>query len=107
MNKMIFHEATVVGFCRHDAVFELELEDVLVEQKKSRVLLMVQPVLGVTIDGEPSNDLLMEADDGEILTLELSDDFLSMVIEWNDFSHKKSVTKSYHVFGGKTSISIR
>ena len=104
--QMGFHEATVVRFCKYDAVLELELEDVLVDGQKARVVLKVLPVSSVMIDGELSNAPLMAADDGEILTLEMSENALSLIIEWNDFSRRKSFTKSYRVLGGEISVSV-
>lgn len=104
--QMGFHEATVVRFCAHDAVLELILDDVLVGGEKSQVAVIVSPVSSVTIDGEQSNAPLMEADDGEVLTLEISESVLSLIIEWNDFSCKKSFTKSYRVVGGEVSITV-
>lgn len=106
--QMGFHEATVVRFCRYDAVLEIELEDVLVDGQKSRVTLMVSPVSSVLIDGELSNVNvpLMEANDGEILTVDMSENALSLIIEWNDFSRGKAFTKSYRVSGGKVSVSV-
>lgn len=104
--QMGFHEATVIRFCRYDAVLELELEDVLVDGQKSRVALMVSHVSRVMIDGELSNAPLMAANDGEVLTLEISENSLSLIVEWNDFRHRKSFTKSYKVSGGKVCISV-
>lgn len=104
--QMGFHEATVVRFCRYDAVVELELEDVLVDGQKSQVTLMVSQVSSVMIDGDLSNAPLMDADDGEILTLEMSGNTLSLIIEWRDFSRRKSFTKSYRVLGDKVSVSM-
>lgn len=101
-----FHEATVVRFCRYDTNLQLELEDVLVGGRKSRVVLTVSPVLKVMVDAKLSNSPLMEADDGEILTLEMSENTLSLIIEWNDFLHGRSFTKSYQVLGGEVTILI-
>jgi len=104
--QMGFHEATVVRFYRYDAAIELELEDVLVDGEKSRVVLTVSPASSVMVDGDLSNAPLMAADDGEILTLEISGDVLSLIIEWNDFSRRKSFTKSYRVSGGEIAVSV-
>lgn len=104
--QMGFHEATVVRFCKYDAALQLELEDVLVEGKKSRVILEVSPVSSMLIDGDVSNSPLMVANDGEILALEVSKNILSFIIEWNDFSCKKTFTKSYRVFGDGVSVSV-
>lgn len=97
--RMSFHEATITKFCRHDATVEIRLEDVLVDGLKSQVILKISPVASVMIDSELSDSYLMEAGDGEILSLEISDDGISMIIEWNDFSQGKSFTKVYKISG--------
>lgn len=104
--QMRFHAATVVRFCRYDAVLALELEDVLVDGQKTRVALAVSQVSSVMIDGEIANAPLMAANDGEVLTLEISEDGLSLIVEWNNFRHGKSFIRSYRVAGGKVSISV-
>lgn len=101
-----FHESTVVRFCRYDSTLELTVEDVFVDGKKSQVTLMVSPVSSVMVDGERSDAPLMEASDGEILVLEISENSFSLIVEWNDFSRKKSFIKSYIVHGGKVSVSV-
>lgn len=104
--RMSFHEATVTRFCRYDVTLELELDDVLVDGVKSRVLLKLSPVVCMTIDGQLSDQHLMEQDDGEVLSLDMSEDGVSAVIEWNDFSQGKSVTKVYQISGGSVSVSV-
>lgn len=104
--NMSFHEATVVRFLRRDSVLELELEDVLVGDLKLRVILSVSPVFSVETDSVSSNIQLMEADDGEVLTLEFSNHNMLLIVEWNDFSLKKSFTRSYQVVGGGISVSV-
>lgn len=103
---MSFHEATVTKFCRYDATLELELEDVLVDGKKLRVVLKLAPVISMTIDGELSDQPLMVMGDGEVLSLDVSEEGISAVIEWNDFSQGKSLTKAYQVSGGSVSVSV-
>lgn len=104
--RMSFHEATVTRFCRHDVTLELELEDVLVDGNKSRVMIKLSPVVCVTIDDESSDQALMELSDGEVLSLDVSENSISAVIEWNDFSQGKSVTKVYQISGGSVSVSV-
>lgn len=102
--RVSFHEATVIRFCRHNAALEIELEDVWVDGNKSRVLVTVSPVFDVTIDGELSDKPFMELGDGEVLSLDVSSNGIAAVIEWNDFSQRKSVTKAYKISGGSVAI---
>jgi len=101
-----FHGATVTSFCKHDDIIELELEDVLVDDRKSQILLIIFPALSLMMDGELSNLPLMAAEDGEVIMLEISENVLSLIIEWNDFSCRKSFTRSHQVQGGEISISM-
>lgn len=106
LEKVSFHEATVARFCRDNSAVELELEDVLIDGVKSRLMLTVFSVISITVDGEPSSSSLMESEDGEVLTLDVGASRISIIIEWNDFSRKKSFTKAYEIRGGDVSISI-
>lgn len=103
--RMSFHEATVTRFCRYDAALDLELDDVLVDGIASRVILKISPVFYVKIDGEFSNNPLMKLNDGEVLSLDITEDGVSAVIEWNDFSEGVSVIREYRVSGGGVSVT--
>ncbi len=103
---MCFDEATVTGFCKYDAVLKLELEDVLVGEGRSDVVLTVEPVTNVFVEGELSNEPLMAAEDGEVISLELSDDGFVLVVEWNNFTPRRMFTKSYKIIGGNVSFSV-
>lgn len=104
--QMNFHEASVVRFCKSDEGIELQLDNVLVGGERRRVILNISPVFSMKIDGEMSSAPLMAADDGEILTLEMSEQAVSLVIEWNDFSNKKSFVRSYQLLGRKVSVLV-
>ena len=105
--RISFDEATVIRFSRSNNGLEIELEDVLVDEINSRVVLTVSPVTGVSVDGELllDQDLMVFAD-GEVFSLEVYENCISAVIEWNDFSQRKSITKAYEILGGDVSISI-
>jgi len=48
----------------------------------------------------------MPAEDGEILILEILENGIFVIIEWNDFSNKKSFTNAYRISGEGISVSI-
>ncbi len=102
--QMSFHEASVVGFHKLDSDIELHLDDVLVDGKKKRIILNISQVSSVKIDGQLSSAPLLATNDGEILTLEISEKAVWLLIEWNDFSNKKSFTRSYLLSGHKVSV---
>lgn len=101
-----FHESTIVQFETHGADLELILDDVVVNGKKSTVSLKVTSIAYAAIDGVQSDLLAMEAEDGEVLTLDISDSCLWLMVEWNDFCSRKSITREYKVCGNSVSVSI-
>ncbi len=44
LKHMCFDKATLMDFCKYDAVLKLELEDVLVGEGRSDIVLTVEPV---------------------------------------------------------------
>lgn len=94
-----FHESTVIAFCRKESIVDLELDSVFTNGLLSHFCIRVSGVTSVLIDGIPSNDDLMHADDGEVFTLELFENSFSLIVEWNGFSREMSLVKSYQVIG--------
>lgn len=106
LEKIFFHEATILDFQRSDDLIQLKLEDVMVNGQKSKVFIIISTVIRVIIDGEVSKEPLMSAVDGEVIDLSISESSLKLIVEWNDFLHKKHFTKSYEIFGNKISLSV-
>lgn len=105
-----FEGATVVRFNIRDSSLELEMKDVVLDGQRargSRAVVTVSPASKIEIDGDISNVVVMAANDGEIIDLEITDNSLLLIIEWNDFSRRKSFTKSYRVLGENISVSVR
>ena len=71
--QMWFHEATVLRFGRQGADFELELDEVAMDGRTGRVLLMVSSVSSASVDDERLAEPHMETSVGEVLSLELSE----------------------------------
>lgn len=102
--QISFHESTVRFFSANNAIVELGLEDVLLDGKKVDIILKMSTVSWLSRDREPANSLGMEADDGEVLTLDINDEGFTLIIEWHDFKNKKSSTKYYEIYGNNISI---
>jgi hypothetical protein len=94
-----FHEATIVRFERSESGMEFELDDVLVGRRRARCVIHVWPPLRFVAPQTLPHGNLMEAADGEVLTLVVSGNNLRLVVEWNDFASKKSFVRSYDVVG--------
>jgi len=106
MEQMSFHEASVVDFSQHGAGVRLKLEDALVDKAKRGIILDISPVANITIDGQAVDKVSMEAEDGEVLSLEYGDGKLSVIIEWHDFNSGSAFARSYEIKGGNVSIFV-
>ncbi|HEX7338623.1 MAG TPA: hypothetical protein VF271_01685 [Rhodanobacteraceae bacterium] len=105
LGRMSFHEANVIQFIKRDDVLYLELDGVLVGRNKLRVALKISSVSCVKVDGEFPDRPLMELNDGEVLSLDVNESGISIVIEWNDFPLGVSVTREYRISGGGVSVA--
>lgn len=90
-----FHESSIIGFRSTTDALTLDLEGVLLEGQKQTVSIKLEGLRDLTRDGQRIAAVQMEAEDGEVLTLELSPNRLYMVCEWNDFRNRKRHTRSY------------
>jgi len=108
MNILSFHESTVTKFFTKKNNFVIGLEGVLTDSSSNNAELIVENVSKILIDSVPivGNLLKMPFKDGEVLTLELSEGKVFVLIEWNDFSSGVSFTQSYEVSGNKVKKAI-
>ncbi|WP_347257919.1 hypothetical protein [Methylocaldum sp.] len=104
--QMSFHEATVTHFCSYCDTVELNLDGVDVGGEKRSVAIRISEVFRLEIDGKALESAFMPAEDGEILILEILENGIFVIIEWNDFSNKKSFTNAYRISGEGISVSI-
>jgi hypothetical protein len=108
-NQIDFKGAEVVRFTISGSALDLEMEDVSVDRKMSRVIVTVSPISIVQIDDKVSETVAMEGQNGEILELEINKNSLFLIIVWVDYlrpGNEKFFTKSYRVSGGKISVSV-
>jgi len=98
-NNLSFHESTVITFEGKDGEFVTLLEDVSHNDEVENILITVKNVSKMTKDGVIKNELGMFFNDGEVLSLELDEEKLFILIEWNDFPTIKSQTVAYEIFG--------
>ena len=87
-----------------DVVFEID--DVIIDGRKFKVVVKVAQAYDIKIDNAPSEAVSMEAADGEILEFELTAEGVFSIIEWCNFSGagKSRSTKSYRI-SGRTVVS--
>lgn len=109
MEHIGFHECTVVQFRIDNNTLKLILDGARINENDVRVVLNMSEVTSASADGTildiASTISMMEAEDGEVLTLNISDGALSLVVEWHDFLNKKFFTKSYRILGKDVFLS--
>ena len=108
MNILSFHESTVTKFLTEQNNFVIGLEDVSTDCSSDKVEIVVEGCSKILVDSVPAVDssLRMPCADGEVLTLELSEEKVFVLVEWNDFSSGTSFTQSYEVNGSKIQTFI-
>ena len=108
MNDFSFHEASVLEIFVENGDCLLRLDDVACDQGKLQVLVAVRGLEKVFIDSIQADytKLKMIAPDGEILSLELENDALFILIEWNNFPLRSSITHSYRIEGEEVEIQV-
>jgi hypothetical protein len=104
--KISFHEATIIAFQMNDGTLELKLTGVFTDEGARDIEIFISGVNHIEVDGEVADSASMPFPDGEVLSLALSHDSLSLLVEWNDFSNRTSCTMSYEVCGESLSVTL-
>jgi hypothetical protein len=102
-----FHESSLVGVSREDGNITLELEGVHVGNELHFAVVCLKGVQSLTCDGFGVDDLVPEAEDGEVLTLQHTKNTLHLIVEWNDFKKRQSKTSSYRIACNLVEVEIR
>ncbi|MGA2438577.1 MAG: hypothetical protein ABSF57_08710 [Acidobacteriaceae bacterium] len=102
-----FHESSIVGVHQVGGTITLELDDVQLGEEMRAVVIRLIGVKSITRDGIEVADLVMEYEDGEILTLEHTETTSHLIVEWNDFKQHLSKTHSYRMIFDSIEIEIR
>jgi len=106
MSEISFHEATVLSFRADRQRFIMRLEGVFYRDAFHECTVEMTPVERIETDAGPAESLEMPTEDGEILTLDLSQDRVFAIIEWNDFAARTHQTRSYTITGGKAMVTM-
>jgi hypothetical protein len=98
IDDISFHESTVVELYKDTTSIHLKIQDALVNAVATPLLVSFDGVRELSIDSSLSDGIWKEHEDGEILTFaRAGPGVFELVIEWNDFPHHSSVTKSYRI----------
>jgi hypothetical protein len=94
--KIWFHEADLIGVQQEtDGTICLLLEGAHADDQIRNAAVRLGNVRQILLDGSPVDTIIMEQDDGEVLTLEKTTDFVRLIIEWMDYKHHQTTTRSY------------
>lgn len=98
--QLWFHESTVLNFKRHDDSIKLELEDVStghIGESKSHVFITCNGIKKIKTDAKESGSNLMAAEDGEVLTLNFTNQTMELIVQWNNFSQHHHFIHAYYI----------
>ena len=84
------------------------MEGISTDCSRDKVKIAVQNISRLFIDSVLISNtyLKMPCADGEVLTLEISEKNIFILIEWNNFFLKTSFTQSYRLYGNKIQTSV-
>lgn len=102
-----FHESSIVAMRRDGGAITLELDGVHVGEQICSAVISLKGVRVVTCDGVEVEDLVTEAEDGEVLTLQHTETTLHLIVEWTDFKKHQSTTRSYRFQCNSVEVLIR
>jgi hypothetical protein len=106
-NSIGFHEAGIVNISTHGGTISLLLEGVHVSAEKvSGASVRLVNVSYILRDGVPSEEIAMEYQDGEVLTLDIRSDSVQLIVLWNDFKRHLERTISYRVQCERVEVQI-
>ncbi len=71
------------------------------------VIIDFKSIRQLLTDSIPANEIGMEFPDGEVLTLSLADHVAELMIEWNNFTSRHSITRPYQIHFDDVEIIIK
>lgn len=101
-----FHESTITSFFKEKHVVHISLEGVTTRDGRAVADVTVVGVNEVLIDGERSDILQMDFDDGEVLTLDVGPAHIDLVVVWNDVASRDARTRCYRIEGRDVAVSV-
>ena len=111
LDQIEFHDSTIVSFRVKGESVEIEFEDVGFTDKLVKVDLTIFQVIGLWIDGvsiKHSGVSLMEADAGDVSSLKMLDNTVSLLVAWFDYEGQveNQIFRSYRIRGKSISVDI-
>ena len=93
-----FHDATLEGIQTGTGQITLDVADARTQSDlPCSVRVALEHVTSIKADGEVADTFFMEAEDGEILSLDLRDDGIVMTLVWHDWKPRRQFTRQYEI----------
>ena len=92
-----YHESTIVSVRQVDGSIDFVLEDVQVDDSLHTVSIRAAGIKRVLFDGNAIEDFTGRCEGGEILTLNLTDRDLYLIVELTDFKTQLAETHSCQI----------
>ena len=106
IKDLFFHEATVRNLDQNDQLLRVSIDDAVIGGSQKSVDVEFVGISSLVRDGVTVGSIEMELPDGEILTFLLNDHGGELIVEWNDFSTRRSLVRSYTICCDKIEIRI-
>lgn len=102
MPNLFFHDSGLLNFNKQGKTIQLDLEDVEliegvaeVDYKKCNVIIIFDEINEFQSDLEKQDGDLMATDFGEVLTLDIKDKLVELIVQWDDFVHRNHFMVCY------------
>ncbi len=106
-SKLDFHESTIIEFIECKGNIEIVCEEVFYGNEIQRnVTLQLNNVSAFETDAKDIQGNLMAAEDGEIIFLDLGQNTMKLVVEWNSFKNNIRFTCGYKISFENCGISF-
>jgi hypothetical protein len=106
IQKIGFHESSLVASSHIEETIILKLEDVHVADDRRNISIRLDGVRGILCDGVEVNKFAAECEDAEVLTLEYSNNSLYLIVECMDFKRHTNHVRSYRIACDSVQLEI-
>ena len=104
--KLSYHDCDVHTFENHKNIINIGLSQVGYGNKLVNVNIVISNPQKTWVDNTIASIWRMPGNDGEILTLSISDEMVLAIIEWSQYPPFRHYTMSYKIYGGTVDIRI-
>ena len=105
LRETSFHDSGLLDLNQTGNTITLTLENVLVGDSQKNVQVKIAGVDKIVRNGDPIDELRMEKESGEVLTLRQEGKQVSLVIQWDDFKARTHEVIAYTLGGPDISLN--